>query len=393
VIGWLHPVAGATLRLLLLVASLTGCARIDYIGATLASAPPLPAPPEQPAPPQLTNGVYRVPDTIDATGETDASADLQRFVVQVPDGATIEFPEGGVFRMDHGIQLWRRHDLVFDGNGSTLRAMGSASRPVDSPFALMYEDDRIVIRDFVLEGNNPDAGTPDAFHGGDEHLSGVYLGGARDVLVEGMTISDFYGDCVYVGSNTRDVWTTRAVFQDSTCTGTGRHGVSVIAGQDIAIQRVTFDEIGFMIVDIEPDREQDGAQSIALLDNTIGTYGLTDQYVSWMLAAYGGAPKASVRDVSVIGNTISGTERTGTDDVPLALSVVADGTLGPRSGFAIRDNVSPRAVARTVHGAPVLMRSVDGITITGNRQPMSAGELAVLRNSTDILYEGNDTAP
>ena len=393
----LPPVAMATSRLvavLAVVALATGCVRMSYFGAEASGSPdPRPSLPPAPEAPVLTGGVYQVPATVDATGQTDASRDLQRFVETVPDGATIEFQPDGIYRMDRGMQLWRRHDLVFDGNGATLLAKGSPRRPSDSPFALMYQDERIAIRDFTLVGENPDSGTKDAFHGGDEHLAGLYLGGASDVLVEDMTIRDFYGDCLYLGSNTSDAWTTRVVFQDSTCTGTGRHGVSVIAARDITVQRVVFDEIGFMIVDIEPDREEDGAESITLRDNTIGTYGLTDEYVSWLLAAYGGADGAPVTDVSIIGNTITGVEATGDGGGALALSVVADGRLGPRSDFVIRDNTSDRTVRRTDHGAPILIRNVEDVTVTGNRQPMSSGELAIFRGSSDVVYGGNDTDP
>lgn len=374
--------------------ALAGCVPTIRLASGASTSPgPLPSLPAQPIGPTVTEGSYRVPGSVDATGLTDASAALQRFVDQVPNGATIEFPADGVYRMDHGLQLWRRHDLVFEGNGATLSAVGSPRRPGDSPFALMFGDERIVVRGFRLEGQNPDAGTQDAFHGGDEHLAGFYLGGVTDVLIEGVTITGFYGDCVYLGSNTSDVWSSRVVFRDSTCTRTGRHGVSVIAARDATIQRVTFDEIGFMIVDIEPDREEDGASSIALLDNTIGTYGLTDEYVSWVLAAYGGADGAPVDDVAIIGNSISGVGRTGKDQVALGLSVVADGRVGPRSGFVIRDNTSTRIVTRTDNGAPILIRNVTGVEVTGNRQPMSSGELAVFRNATGVVYGANDTAP
>lgn len=386
------PHAMSLLLRLALALALTGCARFGQM-ADLVSPPPLPAPPQAPIAPRVTQGTHEVPQDIDASGATDVSAALQRFVDRVPNGAIIEFPADGIFRMGHGLQLWRRSDLAFVGNGSTLVATGSPSRPTDSPFALMYGDERISIRDFVLQGENPDAGTSDAFHGRDEHLSGVYVGGATDVLVENVTVSGFYGDCVYVGSNTSHVWSTRVAFQDSTCTLTGRHGVSIIAGQDVTIQRVTFDEIGFMIVDIEPDLPTDGATAVALVDNTIGTYGLTDEYVSWLLAAYAGAEGVPIRDVTVMRNTISGVARTGNDGVALALSVVADGRLGPRSGFVIRDNVSDLTVRRDDHGAPILMRAVEGVVVTGNRQPMSSGQLAVFRDSTGVVYGANDTTP
>ncbi len=65
-----------------------------------------------------------VPATIDATGSSDASSALIAFVNTVPDGSTIVFKAGGVYRMDAALKFAHRHNLTFEGNGATLRANG-----------------------------------------------------------------------------------------------------------------------------------------------------------------------------------------------------------------------------------------------------------------------------
>ncbi len=352
--------------------------------------PPLPV---QPAPPRISEGTYRVPASLDATGASDVAPALQRFVDGVPDGAVIEFPTGATYRLEDGLQLWRRKDLVFDGNGATLLARGKPDDPGDSAFALMVGDERIVIRNFAIEGDNPDAGTKDAFHGRDEHLAAFYIGGATDILIEDVMIRDLWGDCAHIGSNTTDAWSSRVAFQDSTCVRTGRHGVSVIAAEDVSIQRSRFDDIGFMIVDIEPDGASQGATSVTLRDSSIGRYGLTDQFVSWVLAAYGGVEGSTVDDVSVIGNVIEGNPHSGIDNVALGLNVVADGDVGPRSNFTIRDNTSSMVLDSPPNDAPIYFDKTDGVVVIGNVQPMAAGELAVFRDSTGVVFHGNDADP
>ena len=57
---------------------------------------------------------------------SDVGDALQRFVDGVPDGSTIVFRSGGTYRMDHGLRLAGRHDLVFEGNGATLQTTGRA---------------------------------------------------------------------------------------------------------------------------------------------------------------------------------------------------------------------------------------------------------------------------
>jgi hypothetical protein len=180
-------------------------------------------------------------------------------------------------------------------------------------FALMHGDQRITIRDFKLVGNNPHAGTARAFHAGAEQLHAFYLGGATDILIEDVSIRDFYGDCVYIGTNNGTTWSRRITFQDSSCTRTGRHGVGLIAGRDVLIQRVRFDKVAFMVVDIEPDRSSEGVVGAVIRNNKVGSYGLTNQYLGWFVAAYAGARGAPIRDVSISGNRISGVARAGWD--------------------------------------------------------------------------------
>ncbi len=340
---------------------------------------------------QAASRVVRVPASIDHRGRRDVSAQLQRFIDRVPNNSRIVFRSRGVYLLRNGITLFNRHDLVFDGNGATLRARGSGSRPMDSPFALMHNDRRITIRDFTLVGNNPHAGTARAFHGGAEHLAGVYLGGATDVLIEDVSIRGFYGDCVYIGVS-GSTWSRGITFQDSSCTRTGRHGVGLIAGRDVVIQRVRFDKVAFMVVDIEPDRSNEGVVGAVIRNNRVGSYGLTNQYVSWFVAAYAGAHGAPVSDITISGNRISGVARTGRDRIAKGLTVVIDGRLGPRTGWVIRNNTATRTMSGR-YESPIVVWNANGLTITGNHQPIArAGRgLAQIVGSTNVVNRNNRT--
>jgi hypothetical protein len=118
-------------------------------------------------------------------------------------------------------------------------------------------------------------------------------------------------------------------------------------------------------------------------DNTIGSYGLNDQYTSWVLAAVG-ADGSAVEDVSLIGNVISGVERSGVAGDPRGLHVRVEAK-GPRRNFVIRDNVS----SRTVAGPSLVFTGADVVTVTGNTQPLTSGELARFTDTTDVTYAGN----
>jgi hypothetical protein len=334
--------------------------------------------------------VVRVPSSIDYRGRRDVSAQLQRFINRVPDNRRILFRAGGVYRLRHGIRLINRRELVFDGNGATLRAIGNPSAPGDSAFALMHGDRRITIRDFKLVGSNSNAGTTRAYGRG-EHLHGFYIGGASDILIEDVTVRNFFGDCFYIGTNSGTTWSSRITIQDSTCDGTGRHGVGMIAGRNITVQRVRFDRIGLWVVDMEPDRRVEGTIGFRFRRNRIGTFGHTDRWLGWVVAAFGGARGAAIRNVSIVGNTITGNPRPGYDRVPVGMAIIVDGNLGPRSNWVIKNNKSTITVRRSGHGHPIYMKNVSGVTVTGNRQPMTSGAYAQFPGSSKVVNRNNST--
>ena len=111
------------------------------------------------------------------------------------------------------------------------------------------------IRDFTIVGNNSEAGTSDACCSR-EGQHGIAVFSGNDTLIEDVDIRRVWGDCVYVNSATvpGGAWTDGVTFRDSTCRLTGRHGVGIIRAKDVRIVNNRFDEIGFMVVDIEPER-------------------------------------------------------------------------------------------------------------------------------------------
>jgi hypothetical protein len=322
-----------------------------------------------------------VPSSIDSSGGTDVSTALQRFVDGVPNGSTISFRSGGTYRLSRGIQLRSRRNLVFDGNGATFRITGSGSALESSAFFLSTGNQDITIREFTMIGNNAAAGTSDAYTGGRQ--TGVLIWGGTDILIHNVTMQRFHNDCVYVGTNTDRAWSSRVTFRDSTCTLAGRHGVTIIGGRDVTVERVRFDEIGMCIVDMEPNYSTDGAARVMIRDNTIGSYGLNDQFTSWVLAAVG-AEGSVMDDVSLIGNRITGVARSGVAGDARGLHVRVENR-GPRRNFFVRDNVSTRTVA----GPAIRFTGVSGGAITGNTQPVSSGSVARITNSTGVSYDGD----
>ena len=342
---------------------------------------PVPTPKPTPTPAPIVSGSgIAVPSSIDSSGSSDASAKLASFIAGVPDGSTIVFAAGGTYRLNHGIVLDNRHNLVFEGNGSTLKAAGSGSAVTDSPFDLDKGDTGITIQDFTLLGDNPTAGTSSAYHSGAENQIGVAIYGAKNVSVNNVTISGSYGDCFYVGMSSPSTWSDTVSFTNSTCERAGRSGVAIVAGSHVTVANDTFASLAMHVFNVEPDNSSGGGTYITFRNNNVGTYGISAQYSGYFFGA-DGAPGASVHDITVTGNTVTGNPHAGYDGSVRALNTTVE--VSRRANIIFTNNTATLSAP----GPVLLFSHVDGLTVTGNHQPLSSGSLTRISDCTSVTSQ------
>jgi hypothetical protein len=315
--------------------------------------PPAPPPPPPPAPPPSSGG--NLPSSIDATGARDVSSALIAFIATVPDGGTISFKSTGTYRIDKAIKFGGRNNLTLKGNGATIVGRGGTTEASSIFWLGPKGDSGITIENFRLVGNNP---SPGVFHSGQEGAHGVLVDGGSNITLRGLTVSGVWGDCLKVAT-----WASGVTFRDSTCLSSGRSGVSVTAGRNVIIQRVAFVKNGYCVFNIEPNNSSDGASNIQFLSNTAGTW--TNSFFSG-----DGAAGSKVNGITISGNTVTG----GT------LLTVID--LARRTNVVFTNNTS-----RITGRGPILrFARIDGLTVTGNSQPLSSGSLASITDSTGVTY-------
>ena len=331
------------------------------------------------ATPAVSGEKLSLPATIDATGSADASPGLLAFIASVPDGSTIVFAAGGTYRLNHGLAITNRHNLVFEGNGATLRSYGSGSVVTDSPFSLDDGDSGITIRDFSLVGSNPDSGAA-IYHSGAENQMGIATYGASNVEIANVSISHSWGDCLYIAGprNGSDaIWSDTIWFHDSTCSQAGRDGVAIVAGSHVTIENDHFDTLGMHVLDIEPDTAKGGGTYVTFRTNTVGIYGLGSVYTGYFFAA-DGAVGSIVHDVTVTGNTVAGNPHDGYDGSIRGLSTTVE--VSRRGNIIFTNNSS----GQTIGGPVLLFAHVDGLTVSGNSEPLSRGSLTSISDSTSV---------
>lgn len=325
--------------------------------ATVAAHPQTTPRRISPFPAPVTTRTVTVPGSIDATGKTDVSAALNAFLATVPNGSIISFPTGATYLLKKGMQISKRHNLVFAGNGTTLKVSAGAAgdSAYTSPLIIgddpRYPNTDIVVHDFILVGNSP---TPGIYIPRSEFQSSLSTAYSKRVEIYNITGSAAPGDFLRC-EQADDVWV-----HDCHAPTVGRNGISVTEGSNILVERVAFDISGGCTFDIEPNHVTDVCSDITLRNNTAGTWG----YAFLALGSNAGGP---IDKIVVDNNTVTG----GSIKAYIGNSVPTK----RMTRITFTNNKGTIAA-----GSIFYLSYIDGLTVTGNVQSLSSG---VLTNITD----------
>jgi hypothetical protein len=346
-------------------------------GSAGSQAPPSIAPRPSVSPvagrPSGSSGPTRfvdVPATVDPTGSRDVTGALQALIDRTPDGTTIRFASGGLYRVDGTLRLFGRAGLSFDGRGATLHATTVAD--YERRTWSVVDSTDISFTDLIVIGGHPNGGTYVPQH---EHEHGFGIQGGGAITIENVRISAVYGDCVYVGVDDAGAWVDGVRVLDSSCSATGRNGVAIVGGRNVEVARTSFASIALFPFDIEPNESPvlNGASDISFHDNRI-----TAPVGDYVVAADGWGP---VDRVTIADNVVFG-------DPFVATVHPLEGSGYRRSDIVITGNRSDTPSSGT---APVMdFANVDRLTVTGNVQPFSdQGVFARVANSCAVAVNGN----
>jgi len=319
-----------------------------------------------------------VPDSIDASGAADVTIALNQFFATVPDGATVELANHGRYRSEGVLRLSGLRDVTVEGNGSEIFAQ-TDGRGAAAPAGYKGHWPRLrqhiairganglTLRDLSIRGPNERGGYVAALEG----QAGISVARGGNVLLDHVTIAHTYGDGVGVSGAS-----TGVIVRDSTFDTIGRQGIAIVGGTDVTVERSRFTEIARSVFDIEA-AARGTVRTVHLRDNDVGSYG------NFLLAAGGAGPDVS--DIWVEHNRVSGGN---------GIAVFAGMPRWLRHGLHIVDNTSTvpgRQVQGTSRAGVIQLDQLDGVEITGNRQPVVAGTVAVgLVDVCNLTMRGND---
>lgn len=326
-----------------------------------------------------------VPATIDGSGRSDVTQPLTAFLARLPDGAVVSFPSGARYRIEGTVVLQKARDVTIDGHGATFFATtdGAGVPPAKggprSSWPRLRAQWRIragsnvTLRDMNVQGANPHGGaTAAAYVPALEGQAGIAVQRSTGVTVDGVHISDTYGDGIWVTGGSTDV-----SVRDTTIERIGRQGVAVVNGQRVTVQGSRLRGISRSVFDLEPPGRA-VVQGITLQGNDVGDYG------NFLLAAGGGGP--GVNDVTLEGNRVDGGH---------GVSVFAGIAGRRRMGYRIVDNTgtgTARPVPGTSRPGLIQLANLDRVEIRGNRQRVDGVPAVSLDRVCAVTVADNDFA-
>jgi hypothetical protein len=308
---------------------------------------------------------YQVPTSIPADCSVDVTQPILSWIASVPNNSTLSFG-AGCYRVEGTLQLTGRSGLDFEGNGATFRSF-STPAPQRAIWRAIASSG-LVFHNMTIQGSYANGGVHDP------NLQWAHAIDLRGTSAEvaNVTMTDVAGDCVYFGLGYDSVTPSSGSVHDSTCLRNGRNAVSVTAGKNILVQRMTTDKIGYTAFDVEPDYNVgagSGSDGVTFDSNTIGSY---------YLYAYAIVENAPNHNETFSNNRLSGQ--------PLRIGIVNPGSHNFRPQSITIDGNS----ATLAQWAPAIdVRNVDGITITGNTIPMTSGAMAALDNTCGANVSGD----
>lgn len=325
------------------------------------------------------------PSGIDTSGTEDVTAALNQFLRSVPDNSIICFPANARYRIEGTLLLENRHGLTIEGNGVTFFAKTDGSG-VTPPRMLAHKWPRsrqhwlfvggsnIVIRNLTVVGANPHAGSAKgAYVAKLEGQHGFRFVGVQGVELNRVTVTDVYGDLLYLGRSGGQ-WSRSIHVHDSHFERSGRQGIAITGAEDVLIENSYIGEVGRSIIDLEPNSVKDGARKITFRNNTFGP-------CRHLFLASGG-PGPNVGDVTLEESKLAG----------MRMTIVVRASDGARRGpIRILNNVSDT----TVGTSPMRFVRIDGLEVRGNVQPMAELRRKTgvhVSESCDIVVQENDFA-
>ncbi len=290
--------------------------------------------------PPSIDGAFGVPATIDASCGSDVTDALNSWLKSLPNGTsgapTVAAFGDGCFRIDGILLLDNRSWMILTAGDAVLNGSNHLGKTGDRHVDLVRSSN-VTITGFEIVGAHAAAGSPE-FPGwgcpnanGDCHgHHGIGIEGSSGISIIGNYIHNVYGDFIYVGLapiSGSKVSSSNILIKGNVLSGSGRQGVSIVAGIDVVVTGNTIGDARANLIDIEPANADAIIQSVSITGNTFG-----ERRVA-ALALTGPGACGNFADVKFTGNTVQPSDSTWP-----SVYGTSPATCPPRTGLTVTGN-------------------------------------------------------
>jgi hypothetical protein len=280
--------------------------------------------------------------------------------------------------------ILNRSGITLDGKGATLKAQSLFG--ANQEIVYVKGGGGHTIRNMIIIGSHPNPGV--YYTDGREFQAGVGFFGVQGGVVEGVTVRNNLGDG-FGAYQAGDTPSRNISIRDSSVSGNGRMGVALTHAEQVVIERNTFSNIAYWVIDLEPDAKPGTPHhidTVHIRNNTV-----TGRVASHFFGATGPGPS---RNIFVENNRVVGGSNRG-------IWSLSEPKAGFRnSNIVFRNNVGEQPFYEDPGWrGVVLICDTDGAIVTGNSQPIVAGTMpgVQVNSSTGVSVSGNNfpgvTAP
>ena len=267
----------------------------------------------------------------------DGQVAITAAIKSCPDGSTVLFPAGRTYSITDSIRVERRTNLTIDGNGSSFNKVVVTTPGEVHPNWLTIDNHGFTLKNMTVQGTFTLAGPRDpgvvGAMGPNQFDHGVAVFGSRDVLVADLTVTNTFGDLIYVGPTGFSPWgsgywhvgevPTNVRVQRLVGRTAARQGVAVTGAEGFWLTDSDLRDCWYWCVDLEADVADEPLRNVHVLNNTFA-----GSYFGYITVPAAGTPGA--KD----GFTVRGNRMIEFSD-PGSCSVAIQITYWPDTGYSI----------------------------------------------------------
>ncbi len=351
------------------------------------------------------SGITNIPSTIDDTGTADVTNSLNTYLAGLTNGATVNFPVNGRYRIEGTLLLDNKTGITLNGNNSTFFATTNGSKvppPAPCDYHTMgvsfcfpnrirmhwdFESDtNLIVRDMNVIGSNPTASTTSVYLFDYEAQTAFNIGSGNNILIDHVNAKQTWGDGVYIGGGGVNKAAQNVTIQNSTIDAAGRSCMPITFADQVTVQN---NSIGLVkgcrrsMFDLEANATTSIIANLNIHNNDLGMSGFN---------TIGNIGHAAIEhDITFDGNRMHNH----------AIQIDSEGQIGGlrRSNFHITNNTGVLLPNQII----IEITFADGIFVSGNTQAFATswparsiyGTQAPVWTdcSTNINVSGNNFTP